>query len=69
MYLDDLPDPDMPLMLVWGAKDLILPVSHAYRASETSPNALLKVFDECGHWPHMERASEFNPLALDFLSG
>ena len=68
LYLDDLPSLSMPLMLVWGAQDLILPVSHAYRASEAAPNALLKVFDECGHWPHMERASEFNSLALDFLS-
>lgn len=68
VYLDDLPRLNMPLMLVWGAQDLILPVSHAYRASEAAPHARLKVFDRCGHWPHMERASEFNSLALDFLS-
>ena len=68
VYLDGLPRLKMPLMVVWGAQDLILPVSHAYRALEAAPHARLKVFDGCGHWPHMERASEFNSLALDFLS-
>ena len=68
VYLNDLPRLNIPLMLVWGAQDLILPVSHAYRASEAAPHARLKVFDGSGHWSHMERASEFNSLALDFLS-
>jgi len=26
------------------------------------------VFDECGHWPHMEKADAFNSLVLRFLS-
>jgi 4,5:9,10-diseco-3-hydroxy-5,9,17-trioxoandrosta-1(10),2-diene-4-oate hydrolase len=57
-----------PMMVVWGAQDQIIPVSHAYRASEAVPDARLHVFDQCGHWSHMEKASEFNSLAMDFLS-
>ena len=33
-----------------------------------APDARLQVFDPCGHWPHMERASEFNSSVLSFLS-
>lgn len=58
----------VPLMIVWGAQDQIVPVSHAYRASQAAPQARLQVFDQCGHWPHMEKASAFNAAVLDFLS-
>ncbi len=57
-----------PLLLVWGANDQILPVSHAYRTLRDVPHAQLKVFQQCGHWPHMEKAQEFNELVMDFLS-
>ena len=57
-----------PIMLVWGAQDRMFPVALACRASELAPAARLEVFDQCGHWPHMEKAGEFNSLALEFLS-
>ena len=68
VLVDELKRVKVPLMVVWGAQDQIFPVSHAYRASEAAPNARLKVFDQCGHWPHMEKAAAFNSLVRDFLS-
>ena len=68
VLLDQLHRLELPLMVVWGAQDQIIPVSHAYRASEKAPNARLQVFDRYGHWPHMEKAAEFNSLVLNFLS-
>ena len=65
---DELARVQVPLMVVWGAQDRILPVSHAHRASESAPHARVEIFDECGHWPHMEKASRFNELVLEFLS-
>ena len=59
---------DMPLMIVWGEKDRILPPAHGRQAAEASGTAELHVLADCGHWPHMERAAEFNALALEFLS-
>ena len=55
-------------MLFWGADDEIIPVRHAHRAAQMIPNAELHVFEDCGHWPQMERAEEFNRLMLEFLS-
>ncbi len=57
-----------PVMVVWGAQDKIFPAEHAYRASEAIEGAWVEVFDECGHWPHMEKADAFNSLVLRFLS-
>ena len=67
VLLDALKSLKVPLLLVWGDQDRILPVSQAYAAAEAAPDATLKVFDACGHWPHMERSPEFNELLLDFL--
>ncbi len=58
----------MPTMLVWGAQDRIFPVSQAYTALASSPRTVLHVFDDCGHWPHMEKAEAFNTAIVDFLA-
>lgn len=60
---------EIPVLLVWGAQDEIIPVSHGYGALEAASNVRLEVFDECGHWPHMEKAEAFNSLVSKFLSG
>jgi pimeloyl-ACP methyl ester carboxylesterase len=55
-------------MIVWGREDRVLPVDHAYRAAKALPGARLEVLEGCGHWPHMEEASTFNRLLVEFLS-
>lgn len=68
LLLDELKRLTPPLMVIWGAQDPIMPASHAYRASEVVPDAWVKVFDECGHWPQLEKAPAFNSLVTRFLS-
>ena len=58
----------VPTLVFWGADDEIIPVKHAYRAARSLPFCDLHVFGNCGHWPHMERADDFNRLTLEFLS-
>ena len=67
--LDQLRGLSIPLLIVWGEKDRILPVSHAYKAKEALPKAKVHVLERCGHWPQMERAEEFNSILLEFLQG
>lgn len=57
----------LPVLLVWGVQDRIIPVTQAYRAHEEIPWIELDVFDPCGHWPHMERAPEFNRAVVRFV--
>ena len=65
---NELEQLNSPVLIVWGAQDRILPVSHATNAARIAPQVSLSIFDECGHWPQMERGNEFNRVALDFLT-
>ena len=58
---------NIPVLIVWGAQDRIIPVRHAYNAAREAPGVRLCIFDQCGHWPQMEKSAEFNQLVLDFL--
>ncbi|MQF48731.1 alpha/beta fold hydrolase [SAR202 cluster bacterium AC-647-N09_OGT_505m] len=65
---EDLRHLDIPILIVWGAQDRIIPVNHAHNAAREAPGVKLHVFDQCGHWPQMEKSREFNQLVSDFLS-
>ena len=58
-----------PLLVVWGREDRVIPVAHAARAAQVLEEAQVVVFPQCGHWPQLERAPEFNALVVRFLSG
>ena len=68
VLLDRLEMVQAPVMIVWGREDRVLPVDHAYCAAQALPGARLEVLEGCGHWPHMEKASTFNRLLVEFLS-
>src|SRR5205085_2251649 len=42
---------DVPVTLVWGAKDRLLPAKQRVRARELLPNARTGVLPGCGHLP------------------
>ena len=67
--LDRLPQVSSPLMCLWGEDDIIIPVSHAGWIKEAIPQCLVRTFPQCGHWPRMEKAGEFNALLTLFLQG
>ncbi len=54
-------------LVVWGAQDRMVPLSHGYRLAAHLPRAQLRILDDCGHQPQIERVEEFNELVLDFL--
>lgn len=57
----------VPTLIVWGERDLILPADHLRRARAVYPHARTHLFAHTGHMPQIERAGEFNALTLDFL--
>jgi 4,5:9,10-diseco-3-hydroxy-5,9,17-trioxoandrosta-1(10),2-diene-4-oate hydrolase len=57
-----------PTLVAWGRQDTIFPVSHAAKAAVLLPHSHLQIYDQCGHWPHIEKQQEFNPLVLNFLA-
>ena len=67
--LDRLGGLAAPIMTVWGTEDRYIPVSHAYLTGRALPRTEVRTISECGHWPHMEKAAEFNALLTQFLEG
>jgi pyruvate dehydrogenase E2 component (dihydrolipoamide acetyltransferase) len=56
----------VPVQLIWGQKDRIIPVSHA----EGLPAGIrVHVLDGAGHMVHMEKAAEVNDLIRSFVGG
>jgi pimeloyl-ACP methyl ester carboxylesterase len=58
---------DIPILVVWGDHDRILPFSHLEAAIAALPNAETHVFAKTGHMPQIERPDEFASLVEDFL--
>lgn len=57
----------VPLLLVWGARDPLFPLEHATRAHRAVPGSRLVVIQGAGHTPQAERPEEFNQQLESFL--
>ena len=57
------------VLLIWGREDRVNPVDGALVAMKMIRGAQLHVFGGCGHWVQLEKATEFNRLAIEFLNG
>jgi pimeloyl-ACP methyl ester carboxylesterase len=58
----------MPVLIVWGARDPIIPVRHGEGAHERIPGSRLEVFDGVGHLPHVEAPLRFAAVLERFLT-
>ena len=63
-YRDRLADIAAPILVLWGAKDRVIPVDHA-RALDG--RAQVNIFDDCGHMVPTEEASKVNRLIDEFI--
>ena len=69
-YRDRLPEISVPVLIVWGRNDLLVPVGDARRYAELiGDNARVEIFEDTGHAPMLERPSRFNALLRSFLAG
>ena len=59
---------DLPTLIVWGARDPIIPVDHARRAHAAIAGSRLEVFEDVGHFPHCEAPERFARTVTDFVS-
>ncbi len=57
----------LPTLIVWGDRDRIIPVTHAYRAAEAIPGARLEILEGAGHFLPWRDADRFLPILEDFL--
>jgi len=59
---------DVPTLIVWGARDRIIPVHHAHATHELIPGSKLVVIDDAGHFLPVERPAEFVATLKDFTA-
>lgn len=67
-YLNQLHNLNMPVLLLTGKKDSLVPNKDVEMASELIPNSLLVEIEECGHWLPRDRSPEFIKAIKDFLN-
>lgn len=60
---------DMPVLLIHGREDRIIPVSRSWDLVNVIPRADLYVMSHCGHWSQIDRVEQFNQLVLEFVDG
>jgi pimeloyl-ACP methyl ester carboxylesterase len=64
---EELAQVGLPIMLVWGADDLLFPLETAKRAHRLLPGSGLAIIKGAGHTPAAERPDEFNQIVARFL--
>jgi pimeloyl-ACP methyl ester carboxylesterase len=58
---------DLPILIVWGERDPIIPVAHGRAAHAQLPGSRLEVFPGAGHIPQMESPGRFAAVLQRFL--
>jgi pimeloyl-ACP methyl ester carboxylesterase len=58
----------LPTLIVWGAQDPFIPVSHATKAHKAIPGSRPEIFDGVGHYPHCEAPERFLEVLVDFMT-
>lgn len=58
---------DLPALVVWGAKDVFLPVEQAHRQLDVFPRAEVEILPESGHWPFADDPAAVERVVSAFL--
>ncbi|MGH9208578.1 MAG: alpha/beta fold hydrolase, partial [Acidimicrobiales bacterium] len=59
---------DLPVMAIWGDRDNIIPVEHAYAVHNARTDTRLEVLPDVGHYPQVEAPTEVVELIEDFIA-
>jgi pimeloyl-ACP methyl ester carboxylesterase len=63
LYLASL----LPTLIVWGRRDPLIPAVHGEFAHGQMPGSRLEIFEDAGHFPHLDDPIRFAALLRDFL--
>jgi pimeloyl-ACP methyl ester carboxylesterase len=57
----------MPVLIVWGERDAIIPVVHAHKVHAAIPGSRLRIMPGVGHFPQAEQPVRFVEILEEFL--
>ncbi|WP_109551268.1 alpha/beta fold hydrolase [Mycobacteroides franklinii] len=58
----------VPVQLIWGSDDLVIPVSHGHLAHAAMPGSTLEIFDKSGHFPFHDDPERFIDIVRQFIT-
>jgi pimeloyl-ACP methyl ester carboxylesterase len=67
-FRDRLEEVKVPVLLIWGREDNLVPVEDADEFDRRIPNARKVILEDTGHVPMLERPQRFNDLVVEFLA-
>jgi pimeloyl-ACP methyl ester carboxylesterase len=59
---------ELPILIVWGAHDTLIPVEHGREAHRRAPRSKLVVFEQAGHFPHVTEPQRFVEVVERFIT-
>lgn len=65
---EDLERVDLPVLLVHGRQDRVIPVQRTLDLVGWLPKSDALLFNGCGHWSMIERADSFNTALTEFIT-
>ncbi len=57
----------MPMCVIWGTEDNVIPVKHAGIVAEVAPAATVEVIANAGHFPHKDHPQRFVKVLDGFI--
>jgi pimeloyl-ACP methyl ester carboxylesterase len=57
----------MPMLVVWGTDDIVIPASHAENVARIAPGAVVEVLPNSGHFPHKDHPERFVKIVQEFI--
>jgi pimeloyl-ACP methyl ester carboxylesterase len=67
-FRDRLPEISVPVLIIWGSEDMLVPRSDASQFERLIPSSRKVVLDDTGHSAMMERPQTVNDLIVEFLA-
>ena len=59
---------EMPLLIVWGARDRIIPPGHGRRAHKLVSGSRFELFEAAGHFPFLDEPERFVVTLEDWIA-
>jgi pimeloyl-ACP methyl ester carboxylesterase len=57
----------LPLLLMWGEHDSLIPAAHGRATQEQVPDSRLELFADSGHFPQLDQPERFLDVLIDFI--
>jgi pimeloyl-ACP methyl ester carboxylesterase len=58
----------MPMLVIWGTDDVVIPAKHAENVARIAPGAVVEVLPNSGHFPHKDHPDRFVKIVRTFVN-